>query len=296
MIQQIVDLVTFRAFAPEPKDWREPVARRFPGKKVLVLQMGYKSYRVSLAKISRKGAIDILKGEEFAFREIGAETKVLMDWATRNKVRHCVVITAGGWEPIRCKTTYHEKSFERAKLLREDPEKVFTPPSRLDRNKRYTFVAHPEFEHGIALGLAPERIDEAIKMVETKTPLKVVRATVGIFVLLDDVADDQYAKLPENGWLFLADINGILIVKIEDREWVDVGYRAKKAETTGDDAITAILNRMDADADFAVADGSDFSIAATIEAWQRDNGHEARVTEVFPTRGSELVAICALDD
>lgn len=179
-LKDIKDVLTFRAFRPEPDDSTAPWSRRFTRESTLALNIGRR--RTTWMARDKSGAFRDAGSMEGDFKDIvgqmGAEWRALTD---------------NGWCAVsinqRFVITLEVNLSRRAGLeeqLRTNPKAVLG--AKAERGKRYNLLHNPESNTSVLLSCEEEAINKTVSLMKDNG-LNAGRVSVGIYGMMMDLID-----------------------------------------------------------------------------------------------------------
>ncbi len=179
-LKDIKDVLTFRAFRPEPDDSTAPWPRRFPRENTLALNIGRR--RVSWMALDRKGAFRDSGSMEGEFKDVLAQMG--SEWRA---------MTDNGWCSVslnhRFVITLEVNLSRRAGLeqqLRTNPKAVLG--AKAERGKRYSLLHNPESNTSVLLSCDEEVINKTLAMMK-EANLCAGRLSVGVYGMMLDLIE-----------------------------------------------------------------------------------------------------------
>lgn len=285
MLAPLKDLLNFAAFRPTGNDSKECLRKRFIGRSVVGVEFGYAGLRIAHIHFPRKGEPVVIKEPKYyEYRESGMEGRLVREAKNALKTNYALVLSEGGWTPTLAEPIIDDRGRERNNLASEKIDEIakFPPKYILERSKLHTFIPHHEYSEGLVFAMNPEPITERVAMISDQAAVVPCRTVVGVPVILEFGLLTQGSRLPRDGALIVADLNGLLIIRLEGGHWVDVGFSASKQVAKTDEVAKRILERIEPYADIAVMDGSEHNISGIImEHLESQGGDPKRVTDIF---------------
>ena len=179
-LKDLKDVMSFRAFRPEPDDAAAPWTRRFVREKTLCLNIGRR--RTSWAALDKRGDFVDSSSMEGEIKELagqlGTEWKGLTDkgWCTVSLNQRFVI-------------TLEVNLSRRAGLeeqLRTNPKAVLG--AKAERGKKYSLMHNPESNTSVLLSVDEEAINKTMGSLK-EAGLQTGRFCVGVYGMLLDVID-----------------------------------------------------------------------------------------------------------
>ena len=192
-LKDIKDVMTLRAFRPEPDDNSAPWGRRFIREKTLHLNIGRR--RTAWSVMDRRGEFIDSGSMDGDFKEIAGQMGP--DWRA---------MTDKGWCSVslnqRFVITLEVNMSRRAGLdeqLRTNPKSVLG--AKAERGKKYSLMHNPESNTSVLLAVDEEAIVRTIGQLK-ESGISVGRVSVGVYGmmldLLDQVSEARRVRLASN--------------------------------------------------------------------------------------------------
>jgi hypothetical protein len=192
-LKDIKDVLTFRAFRPEPDDSTAPWSRRFTRESTLALNIGRR--RVSWTALDKRGEFRDAGSQEGDFKDILAQMGP--EWRA---------MTDNGWCTVslnnRFVITLEVNLSRRAGLdqqLRTNPKSVLG--AKAERGKKYSLLHNPESNTSVLLSCDEEAVNKTAAMLK-EAGLMAGRVCVGVYGmildLVEQVADARRARAVSN--------------------------------------------------------------------------------------------------
>ncbi len=247
MLADIKSVLAFRAFRPEPDDPAESWARRFAGKRTLLLNVG--RGQTSWKGVARNGKF--VEGGEQAgdFKEIAAA--MAAEWRA---------LTDDGWCAVSLNARYVislETNVSRKpgieQLLRSNPRAVLG--GRYERGKRYALTNNPESVATILLTVEEEQIKQT-EGVLRDAGLSVGRISCGTYAMLRRLLEivhpggkagreKEEATARRSSVLFVVCCEGSVCAMLESGElWTDLRSRSDLYKDGDVEPVTKILEPL----------------------------------------------------
>ena len=192
-LKDIKDVLSFRAFRPEPDDSTAPWSRRFTRESTLALNIGRR--KVSWSAIDKRGEFRDAGSMEGDFKDILSQMGP--EWRA---------MTDNGWCSVslnqRFVITLEVNLSRRAGLeeqLRTNPKAVLGAKS--ERGKKYHLVHNPESNTSVLLSVDEEAVNKTVAMMK-EAGLYAGRVAVGVYGmmldLVEQVSDARRARAVSN--------------------------------------------------------------------------------------------------
>jgi hypothetical protein len=192
-LKDIKDVLTFRAFRPEPDDSTAPWTRRFTRESTLVLNIGRR--RTTWIALDKSGNFRDSGSVDGEFKDIVGQMSA--EWRA---------LTDNGWCAVslnqRFVITLEVNLSRRAGLdeqLRTNPKAVLG--AKAERGKRYSLLHNPESNTSVLLSCDEEAINKTMSQMKDHG-LNAGRISVGIYGmmldLIDQVTDARRARTVSN--------------------------------------------------------------------------------------------------
>jgi hypothetical protein len=177
-LKDIVDVMSFKAFLPEPDDGTTTWHRRFPKEKTLLLNIGRR--RVSWASLNRRGEFVELGSIEGELKEVLGT--MAPEWSA---------MTENGWCAVslntRCMLNLEINLSRRPgleEMLKSNPKGVLG--SKAERGKRYGLKHNPESNSSILVACDEDAIVKTEALLK-EANFKVGRFSCGVYGMLLDL-------------------------------------------------------------------------------------------------------------
>lgn len=229
--QDLLNVLNFQAFLPEPDDPTAAWRKRFPNRRTLLLQIGKNTHRwVTLSKkgeVERSGSFEgDLKENLHAQRE---------EWRK---------LTDGGWVAVSLNTRYIislESNLSRKKgsetLIKSNPRSILG--SKYEKGRRYAITHNPESNTSLLLTCEEDHIKK-IETVVKDAGLQLGRICVGTYALLRHLLVLATASQPttqqspqptDTAYLYIACNHGsICILSQSANQWLELRSRTEVYE------------------------------------------------------------------
>lgn len=223
-LQDITNVLNFKAFRPEPDDPSAAWTKRFPKTKTLLLNIGRK--RVSWVCLDKRGEFVEGGSQEGEFKEVMGQMGP--EW---------IAMTDGGWCAVslntRCMMTLEINLSRRdgnESLLKTNPKGVLG--SKFERNKRYGLRHNTESNSSILLACDEDGITRVEAQLK-ELGLNVGRFSCGLYgMLLDLVQQFDTARRSRGAGdslgpvLFVACCEGSVVAMSQrDEAWLELRSR-----------------------------------------------------------------------
>ncbi len=223
-LQDITNVLNFRAFRPEPDDSTATWTRRFPKTKTLLLNIGRK--RVSWVCLDKRGDFSEYGSLDGEFKEILSQ--MTPDWLS---------MTENGWCAVslntRCMMSLEVNLSRRQgseNMLRTNPKSILG--SKAERNKRYGLKHNPESNTSILLACEEDAITKAENQLK-EVGLNVGRFSCGLYGMLldlisqyDDARRSRSKEQVLGPVLFVACCEGSVVAMSQrDEAWLELRSR-----------------------------------------------------------------------
>ncbi len=247
MLGEIKSVLAFRAFRPEPDDWRATWTRRFGGKRTLLLNVG--RGQTSWKGIDRKGRL-VDGGEQAGdFQEVASA--MAAEWRG---------LTEDGWCAVSLNARYVislETNVSRKpgadQLLRSNPRAVLG--GRYEKGKRYAVTNNPESVATILLAVEEEQIKQTEVLLK-EAGLKAGRMACGAYAMLRRLLETVHSEGGESGAgdgevqrrasaLFVVCCEGSVCAMLEAGEsWTDLRSRSDLYQAGETEPVLTILQPL----------------------------------------------------
>lgn len=227
-LKDIKDVLTFRAFRPEPDDSTAPWSRRFIRESTLALNIGRR--RVSWMALDKRGEFRDAGSMEGDSKEI--ITQMGPEWRA---------LTDNGWCSVslnhRFVITLEVNLSRRAGLemqLRSNPKAVLGAKS--ERGKKYTLQHNAESNTSVLLSCDEEAVNKTVTMLKD-AGLNAGRVSVGVYGmmldLIEQVSDARRARAATNpgdpfGSVVMIACNegSVCVLSQREEQWTELRSRS----------------------------------------------------------------------
>ncbi len=256
LLAEIKSVLSFAAFKADPDDSAVPWAKRYEGRKSLLLNVGRGS--VSWRSVNKRGRFEESGSQEEEFADAapqrGDEWRTMVEngWCSVS-VNHRFIISL-------------ENNLMRGdncvSLLRTNPRAVLGP--KYDRGKRYAICHHPETTASLLLAVE-ESLVKVTEDVLKSVGLRPGRVSCGLFAMLEHAIGSIY-KASSGGtpsdFVLIAACEGSLAVLVQQEgQWKDVRCRSglgPEAVETALQIISPLISKVpEGSPIYFVADGHD---------------------------------------
>lgn len=227
-LKDIKDVLTLRAFRPEPDDSTAPWSRRFTRESTLALNIGRR--RVSWTALDKRGELrdsGMLEGDfKDIITQMGPEWRAMTDsgWCAVS-LNHRFVITL---EVNLSRRTGLEQQ------LRTNPKAVLGAKS--ERGKKYSLQHNPESNTSVLLSCDEEAINKTAAMLK-EAGLFTGRVSVGVYGmmldLIEQVSEARRARAASNpgepfGSVVMVACNegSVCVLSQRDEQWTELRSRS----------------------------------------------------------------------
>lgn len=226
-LKDIKDVLSFRAFRPEPDDSTAPWSRRFTRESTLALNIGRR--RVSWTALDKRGEFRDAGSMEGDFKDIVAQMGP--EWRA---------MTDNGWCSVslnhRFVITLEVNLSRRAGLeeqLRTNPKAVLG--AKAERGKKYNLLHNPESNTSVLLSCDEEAINKTIAMMK-EAGLYAGRVAVGVYGmmldLIEQVSEARRARAVSNpgepfGSVVMVACNegSVCVLSQREEQWAELRSR-----------------------------------------------------------------------
>lgn len=256
LLAEIKSVLSFAAFKADPDDSAVPWAKRFEGRKSLLLNVGRGS--VSWRSINKRGRFEESGTQEEEFADAapqrGDEWRTMVEngWCSVS-VNHRFIISL-------------ENNLMRGdncvSLLRTNPRAVLGP--KYDRGKRYAICHHPETTASLLLAVE-ESLVKVTEDVLKSVGLRPGRVCCGLFSMMEHAIGSIF-KASSGGtpsdFVLIAACEGSLAVLVQQEgQWKDVRCRSglgPEAVETALQIISPLISKVpEGSPIYFVGDGHD---------------------------------------
>lgn len=232
LLDEIKSVLSFAAFKPEADDASVSWAKRFEGRKTLLLNVGRN--QTSWRGINKKGRFEeggVMEGEFADVAPARAD-----EWRT---------LADGGWCVVSVNNRFIvslENNMMRGdncvNLLRTNPRAVLGP--KFDRGKRYAICHHPESSASMLLACEESMVKVTEDVLKT-IGIRPGRVCCGLFALTEYAVHQMYetqrGSVPQNMILIAACEGSIAVLVQQDGQWKELRCRSG----LGPDAVETSL-------------------------------------------------------
>ena len=232
LLDEIKSVLTFAAFKPEADDASVPWAKRFEGRRTLLLNVG--RGQTSWRGINKKGKFEEGGSMEGEFADIAPQRAE--EWRE---------IADGGWCAVSVNNRFIvglENNMMRGdnstNLLRTNPRAVLGP--KYDRGKRYALCHHPQSSASMLLACEEAMVKVTEDVLKT-IGLRPGRVCCGLFSLLEYAVHQLFvmqSNPPANLVLIAACEGSIAVLVQQDSQWRELRCRSG----LGPDAVETSLH------------------------------------------------------
>ena len=221
LLEEIKSVLNFTAFRPDVDDANINWAKRFEGRKSLIINIG--RHQTSWKAVDKKGRLEGGGTQDGEFADVAA-----------HRAEEWRMLTDGGWCAISVNHRFIislESNMMRgencASLLRSNPRAVLG--AKYDRGKRYAICHHPEA--AISMLLAVE--DSMVKVTEDvlkSIGLRPARVCCGLFAMMEHtilrLVSEQKMDASSSFVLIAACEGSIAALCQQDGQWKDLRCRS----------------------------------------------------------------------
>lgn len=232
LLDEIKSVLTFAAFKPEPDDSNVAWAKRYEGRKSLIINVSRS--QTSWRSVNKKGKLEdggVMDGE---FSDIAPSRAD--EWRQ---------MAEGGWCSVSINNRFIislENNMMRGDnvtdLMRTNPRAVLGP--KFDRGKRYAICHHPETTASMLLA-CEESMVKTTEDVLKNIGLRTGRVCCGLFALIEHAVMELYVKqiVPStaDAALVAACEGSIAVLVQQDGQWKELRCRSGM----GPDAVETSL-------------------------------------------------------
>lgn len=221
LLEEIKSVLTFAAFRPDVDDADIPWAKRFEGRKSLLLNISRSG--TSWRAVDRKGNLEEGGNQDGEFADIAAQRGE--EWRS---------FTDGGWCAISINHRFIislESNMMRGEncvsLLRSNPRAVLGP--KYDRGKRYAICHHPEAATSMLLAVEESMVKVTEDILKT-VGMRPARVCCGLFAMLErtvqTIGDGKRGGAPSSFVLIGFCEGSIAALVQQDGQWRDFRCRS----------------------------------------------------------------------
>ncbi len=220
-LKDIKDVLTFAAFRPEPDNSNAPWAKRFPGRRVLMLSLS--KDKVNWRSIDKKGQFEDFGSDEGDFADVAARNGE--EWRA---------MTDNGWVGISINHRFMinlERNLPRKPgyrtMMRTNAKQILG--AKYDRGKTYGIHHSPTSNSSLLLA-CDESLVKTTEEVLKNTNLRAARIGVGLFSmtkqLVSMVEEKKELAAMEDLLLITACSGSICALRQKSGQWSELRCRA----------------------------------------------------------------------
>jgi hypothetical protein len=288
MIQQTIDLVLGRAFAPDPIDTSVPLARRFAKRPLLAVTI-FKD-GIEAVAVTFSGAVP--RFGEAAFNPTGGEdvdATFLRTMADRHKARECLLNLATGYTAVLSSRAARPESEEEAILLmRDNPERILGEPPT--QGCRHSLAFHPTHNFAVVFAHRENEVNMAVALA-AKAELGIARLHCGMSSLLIHILGNHWSEVGREAELLFVDRGSLFYLPVGEgsmgRPLFDVGLK----EAALNQAIAERVGKLKADARVILVNSSGIDIESMI----RERGTDVTVVAPLKDQAQPALLACCSD-
>jgi|GEM_PF-4275724 len=240
MLGSFLDILTFKAFKPDPLNFNVPLADRFVGSEVVGLAIGERSLRATVASVGSSGKLvdfseSVVRG--YVPERLAHEVHSCLE---EFGCEHVVLLFRSGSEVTRSGITYRGTYEEQRLALEEEPGKVLGYEPEQDEGN--LIVTSPEFDISLLFTYQNLWLKEIIETVES-VGVSVCRSQFSMATVVDYLLKYKYDEAFNKKALMIVDSESVLCMHLEGGNWMGLAYR--KA-VTNPKIIGELLQRVGA--------------------------------------------------
>jgi hypothetical protein len=265
LLAEIKSVLTFAAFSAEPDDSNVSWAKRFEGRKSLLINVSRS--QTSWKAVNKKGRLEdggVMEGE---FSDIAPQRAD--EWR---------LMADGGWCSVSVNNRFIislENNMMRGDnvtgLLRTNARAVLGP--KYDRGKRYAMCHHPETTASMLLA-CEESMVKTTEDVLKNIGLRAGRVCCGLFALLEHAVGEIYnikrGGVPANASIIVACEGSIAVLIQQDDVWKELRSRSgmgPDAVETSLQIITPLVQKLPQGSPvYFISDGQDLKFRSELMA------------------------------
>lgn len=256
LLEEMKSVLSFAAFRPDVDDADIPWAKRFEGRKSLLINIGRN--QTSWKAVDKKGRLEDGGVQEGEFADIAPQRAE--EWRG---------MTDNGWCSISVNHRFIislESNMMRGEncisLLRSNPRAVLGP--KFDRGKRYAISHHPEAATSMLLAVEDSMVKVTEDVLKT-IGLRPARVCCGLFAMMEhtvqNLAGDGRNSAPSSFVLIASCEGSIAALCQQDGQWKDFRCRSglgmEMVETTLQIVSPLVAKAPPGTPVFYVSDGQD---------------------------------------
>ncbi len=256
LLDELKSVLSFAAFRPDADDPDVPWAKRFEGRKTLLINVS--RTQTSWRGMGRKGKLDEGGLQDGDFADIAPQRAE--EWRA---------MADGGWCMVSINHRFIislESNLMRGEncvsLLRTNPRAVLGP--KYDRGKRYAVCHHPETTTSLMLA-SEESMVKVTEDVLRTIGMRPARVCCGLFAMIENtmthIHDERKGGNPSEFVLVAASEGSLAVVVQQDGQWSEVRCRSglgQEAVETAVQIIGPLVSKISSGTPvFFVTDGQD---------------------------------------
>lgn len=256
LLEDIKSVLTFAAFRPDVDDADIPWAKRFEGRKSLLLNIG--RGQTSWRAVDKKGRLEESGSQDGEFADIATQRGE--EWRG---------MTDSGWCAVSINHRFIislESNMMRGEnctsLLRSNPRAVLGP--KYDRGKRYAICHHPEAATSMLLAVEESMVKVTEDILKT-VGMRPARVCCGLFAMIErtvlSLGEGQRGGMPPSFVLIASCEGSISALSQQDGQWRDFRCRSglglDAVETTLQIVSPLVAKAAPGTPVFFVCDGQD---------------------------------------
>ncbi len=288
MIQQSIDLLLGRAFAPDPIDTSVPLARRFAKRPLLAVTI-YKD-GVEAVPVSFSGSAPRFGAA--VFNPTGGEdvdATFLRTMADRCKARECLLNLATGYTAVLSSRATRPDSEEEAILLmRDNPDRILGEPPT--QGCRHSLAFHPTHNFAVVFAHRESEINTAVSLA-AKAELGIARLHCGMSSLLIYLLGNHWSEAGREAELLFVDRGSLFHLPVGEgslgRPLFDVGLK----EAALNQAIAERVGKLKPGGRVILVNSSGIDIESMI----RERGNDTTVVEPLKDQAQPALLACCSD-
>jgi hypothetical protein len=265
LLDEIKSVLSFAAFRPDVDDADIPWAKRFEGRKSLLINIGRS--QTTWRSINKKGKLEEAGLQDGDFADIAVQRAE--EWRG---------FTEGGWCSVSINHRFIislESNMMRGEncvsLLRSNPRAVLGP--KYDRGKRYAICHHPEAATSMLLAVEESMVKVTEDVLKT-IGMRSARVCCGLFAMIEhtvmNLGNGQRGGAPSSFVLIASCEGSIAALSQQDGQWKDFRCRSglgmEAVETTLQIVSPLVAKAPPGTPVFYVSDGQDEKFQAELMA------------------------------
>ncbi len=283
----VLDLISRRAFTPDPLNEACTLAERFARRPLMAVSLHRESLDASMVSFGSSGPT-LKQFEHFEFAEEGSEIPFLSSYAERQRARECVVSLNYGFKvSVTTRALRPLPGPDEVQFMRYAPERIMG--EALEMGQRPALAFHPSHDFAFVFTV-PET--ELIKTATLfgKANLGVARIHVGACSFMRALMERHWEIVPPFAQVLLVSSSVVFQANLHDRRLEEPGYAAMRENEVLEE-VTDRLAKLRPNARIILVNDSPHDIASLIA--ERSLGNE--IVEPMKAQSRPLLYSCCLN-